>query len=507
MNTPDNLDKFEKGWSKLKVMLTSQPKSLELSKEDVLPRSSKAPKVSIEIKPLIIPKVSRAPKDANASRASNDTNTPKAVRALKDCSAPKAVRVAKDPNTPKAVRVPKDPNAPKATRAPKNPDAAKAGPVSAAKGSKSVTVAKGSNVSKVQGEVKVSTAVRVTKTAGSKQSTLVLPKNNKSSMSKIKHRILWTTLELVFLVGAAVAGIMVLLGYSARYFSGTSFLTSLLPFAVGILALIITTSGFLIVWWKLRKWLLSKVLFLPALIAFILAVVMGWFSMQDQFAVARGHFRTLLGGKQEAGRVTLAHQVYANYRRYDLEQMQKLLKRAEPFNSYIKDAAKAYKIDFNLLQGVAATESSFLPRDSADGGKGLFQITKVPNGVLEQVSKKLSEPSLSLQNPRHNAFVAAATFKYYLAQMNNDLFLGLLAYNIGPTNGGLRFIMQQYGATDFFTIQPYLQQLPRDYPIRVLTYSLAFRVWQKEGALLAYEEGKNAQHIQSIGIPGLLMDF
>jgi hypothetical protein len=83
----------------------------------------------------------------------------------------------------------------------------------------------------------------------------------------------------------------------------------------------------------------------------------------------------------------------------------------------------------------------------------------------------------------------------------------LLAYNIGPANGGLKFIMQQYGATDFVSIQPYLQLLPRDYPIRVLSYSLAFRIWQQEGKLLAYEEGKNAQHIQGIGIPGLLMDF
>jgi hypothetical protein len=159
------------------------------------------------------------------------------------------------------------------------------------------------------------------------------------------------------------------------------------------------------------------------------------------------------------------------------------------------------------LQGIAATESSFLPRDSADGGRGLFQITQVPKIVVEQAGKHLSEHKLSLRNPRHNAFIAAATLKYYLAEMNDDLFLGLLAYNIGPANGGLRFIMQQYGATDFVTIQPYLQQLPRDYPIRVLSYSLAFRLWQKEGKLLAYEEGKNALHIQRIGIPGLQVDF
>ena len=281
----------------------------------------------------------------------------------------------------------------------------------------------------------------------------------------------------------------------------------MLPFAVGILALIIATAGFLIGWWTLRKWLKSKYLFLPAILSVSLSLVIGWFSIQDQFALARGHFRTLLGGKQEAGRATLAHQVYAAYRRYDQEQLQKILKRAEIYNSAIIEAAEQFEIDPNLLQGVAATESSFLPRDSADGGKGLFQITQVPKEVIERAGKKLEEHQLSLQNPRHNAFLAAATLKYYLEQMNGDLFLGLLAYNIGPANGGLRFIMQQYGASDFFTIQPYLQQLPRDYPIRVLSYSLAFRLWQKDGVLLAYEEGKNAQHIQRIGIPGLLMDF
>jgi hypothetical protein len=104
---------------------------------------------------------------------------------------------------------------------------------------------------------------------------------------------------------------------------------------------------------------------------------------------------------------------------------------------------------------------------------------------------------------RHNAYIAAATLKHYLAEMNNDLFLGLLAYNIGPKNGGLKFIMEQYGATDFVTMQPYLQQLPRDYPIRVLSYSLAFRLWHREGRLLAYQDGDNAVRIQRIGIPGL----
>jgi hypothetical protein len=62
--------------------------------------------------------------------------------------------------------------------------------------------------------------------------------------------------------------------------------------------------------------------------------------------------------------------------------------------------------------------------------------------------------------------------------------------------------MRQYGATDFTTIQPYLLRLPRDYPIRVLSYALAFRIDRNKGRLLAYEEGKNAMLIQSLGIPG-----
>jgi hypothetical protein len=87
--------------------------------------------------------------------------------------------------------------------------------------------------------------------------------------------------------------------------------------------------------------------------------------------------------------------------------------------------------------------------------------------------------------------------------MHGDLFLGLLAYNIGPKNGGLRAIMEQYGARDFVTIQPYLHTLPRDYPVRVLASALAYRLWRREGQLLRYEEGDNARRIQRVGIPGL----
>lgn len=310
-------------------------------------------------------------------------------------------------------------------------------------------------------------------------------------------------LEMLGLAITAISAVMILLGYSASWFSGTRFFSSLLPFALGVLALIVAAAVLLIGWWKLRKWLQGRAAVLVPVLAISGALLIGWFVMQNRFAREFGHFRLLVGGKQEASRVTLAHQVYAAYRRYDTAQLLKMVNRAETYNPAIVEAAKVFDVDANLLQGIAATESSFLPRDSQDGGHGLFQITQVPKVVLEQAGKQLAVSKPSLLDSRHNAFIAAATLKYYLSEMHDDLFLGLLAYNIGPANGGLRFIMQQYGATDFVTIQPYLQQLPRDYPIRVLSHALAFRLWQKEGKLPVYEEGDNALRIQRIGIPGL----
>lgn len=338
-----------------------------------------------------------------------------------------------------------------------------------------------------------------TRTAPSKS-----PRQSKKMQPReLKRKLVLLSIEMLGLGITAVLTIMVLLGYFANLFSGTSFFGSLLPFAMVVLGMILAVVVLCIGWWKLRKWLQFHSELLTPLLSLSCALVIGWFVVHGQLALAYGNFRTLVGGKEEAGRTTLAHQVYAAYRRHGSAQLQKMINRSQQYQQAVKEAADVFDVDANLLLGIAATESSFIPRDSKDGGRGLFQITQVPQAAVIQAFKRLNTEKVMLENPRHNAFIAAATFKHYLAEMKGDLFLALLAYNIGPTNGGLRFIMQQYGATDFTTIQPYLQALPRDYPIRVLSYSLAFRLWQKDGQLLAYEEGNNALRIQRIGIPGL----
>lgn len=311
------------------------------------------------------------------------------------------------------------------------------------------------------------------------------------------------SIEVAALTGAALIMIIAALGRTAERFAGTGLMSSLLPFAAMVLGLALATAIGLKGWRLARARLLTLKPYLPAVAACLLAAWAGWFASRDAFYHQLTNFRTLVGGPAEAERTTIAHQVFAAYRRADLYQYQLMWDRARTFIPHIQDAAKVYGIDEDVLVGVGATESSFRPRDSKDGGRGLFQITAPPKSALAEARQHLDTSAVDLRDHRHNTFVAAATLSHYLEEMKGDLFLGLLAYNIGPRNGGLLSIMTQYHARDFVTIQPYLQHLPRDYPVRVLTAALAYRLWRTEGKLPKYEEGNNASHIQKVGIPGL----
>jgi Transglycosylase SLT domain len=315
--------------------------------------------------------------------------------------------------------------------------------------------------------------------------------------------VLLLVIEAVGMTGIGGLAVVVMLGLFAERFSGTDMVNNLLPFAGGVLAVILIAAGCCFLWNMLRRWLSRQSLLLPAMVVVAIGVTVAMLIPPQLLQRTFVSFRILVGGREEAARVTLAHQVYAAYRRHDIGQLRKMVNRAGPYEEAIEQAAVTFDLDTDLLKGLAATESSFLPRESGDGGQGLFQITRVPAAAVTAADKHFAQAERKVSESRYNAFVGAATLRHYLTEMKNDLFLGLLAYNIGPANGGLRFIMNQYGATDFITIQPYLMQLPRDYPIRVLSYALAFRLAQIEGELPPYEEGKNAVKIQRIGIPGM----
>jgi len=309
--------------------------------------------------------------------------------------------------------------------------------------------------------------------------------------------------ECAALLCAALVVMVFALGQLADRFSGDSIVSNLLPFVGAVLALSIAVGLFLWLWMRARVWLRRKLTVLPAATAIALAAAAVWAATRPGFYEEVSNLQTMIGGTAEAERQAIAHQVFAAYRRADLDEVEVILERARVYESTVHEAAAAFQVDPEVLIGVGATESSFAPRPSKDGGHGLFQITKIPSAVEKVVLQQLGVKKLDPWNQRHNAYLGAATLRRYLDQMGDDLFLGLLAYNIGPQNGGLKAIMTQYGAKDFVTIQPYLKNLPRDYPIRVLSAALAYRVWRTEGDLPRYEEGDNAKRIQRLGIPGL----
>jgi hypothetical protein len=308
-------------------------------------------------------------------------------------------------------------------------------------------------------------------------------------------------LEASALLGAALVAVIAVLGRLAPRFTGPGLWSHLLPFAAAVLGLGLAAALLLRGWLALRPRLAARGLVLP--VALGIAAAGGWLASRPAFHRDVASLRTWIGGPAEVHRVTVAHQVYAAYRKADLEGLRRILERARVYEATVHEAAAAFGGDAEVLMGVAAAESAFYPRDSADGGRGLFQITAPPASAVAEVRRKLGVEQLDPLNQRHNAYLAAATLRRYLDEMGGDFFLGLLAYNIGPRNGGLRSIMSQYGARDFVTIQPYLQNLPRDYPVRVLSAALAYRLWRLEGRLPRYEEGDNALRIQRVGVPGL----
>lgn len=317
------------------------------------------------------------------------------------------------------------------------------------------------------------------------------------------RRWLWLGCESLALGTAALVAAVASLGHGAGRFAGVGFFAHLLPFAAIAVGFGLGLALALRLWVAMRPRLVVASVLAPACVALVIAGGALWWATRPGFQLALLGLRTAVGGTEEAERMAIAHQVFAAYRRADRRALARMFERAKPFEAKVHEAADAFGLDPEVLMGVGAAESSFRPRTSEDGGRGLFQITAPPADAVATVRRRLGITLPDPDDPRQNAWLAAATLERYLAEMNGDLFLGLLAYNIGPKNGGLRSIMAQYGARDFVTIQPYLQLLPRDYPVRVLSAALAYRLWRADAELPAYEVGDNAVRIQRLGVPGL----
>ena len=184
--------------------------------------------------------------------------------------------------------------------------------------------------------------------------------------------------EILALTGIALVAVIAALGQAAERLSGVGLWSSLVPFAGVVLVLAVFLFLAFKLWLKIRPPLAARSAYLPVLVAALIAFGAGWFSAGLTFHRELANLRLLVGGVQEAERTTLSHQVYAAYRRADLAQLQSLVERAKPYEPVIREAASIYGVDAEVLMGVGAAESSFLPRDSRDGGRVCFRSPHRP---------------------------------------------------------------------------------------------------------------------------------
>lgn len=200
----------------------------------------------------------------------------------------------------------------------------------------------------------------------------------------------------------------------------------------------------------------------------------------------------------------IAHWAYAYYRK-NTANIALVIPKVKKYLPIIEEAAKEFGYDKEIAIGVAAAESGFKHGKVAKGGDtGLFQIKSIPEEVTVLVGDVLGHTP-DKHDVIDNIYLGVATLAYYRYFMGDDLLLGLVAYNMG-SGGDLAFILRKYGATSFPEVQPYLKdskkQSPRMYPIKVLSFALGYRVWQKFGKFPSYEKKNNARKIQALGIPG-----
>jgi soluble lytic murein transglycosylase-like protein len=103
----------------------------------------------------------------------------------------------------------------------------------------------------------------------------------------------------------------------------------------------------------------------------------------------------------------------------------------EPFGEIIREAAKRYSVDADLITSVIAAESNFDPKAvSRKDARGLMQL-------LPSTAARLGVKNIF--DPEENIDAGTRYLSQLLGLYKNDLALALAAYNAGPER------VQQYG--------------------------------------------------------------
>ena len=129
-------------------------------------------------------------------------------------------------------------------------------------------------------------------------------KKDKNS-APLALRILCLGIEITSLFFVAITSLVILIGYGAYYFSGTSLLYNLLPFAMGTLLVVSLAIGLFLGGRRMRPFLLNLHPYVPSCCAVALALGAILLLSQRDFSIPFDNFRLLVGGKEEARMIYL----------------------------------------------------------------------------------------------------------------------------------------------------------------------------------------------------------
>ena len=125
------------------------------------------------------------------------------------------------------------------------------------------------------------------------------------------------TLDAVALVAAALIAAIALLGELARAVAGRGIWLHVVPFTGAVLGLGIAAALLLRAWLIARARLAGYASRAPVILALVVAALALLVSRRPAFRREMYELQALVGGSAEAERTSVAHQVWAAYRRTD----------------------------------------------------------------------------------------------------------------------------------------------------------------------------------------------
>lgn len=207
----------------------------------------------------------------------------------------------------------------------------------------------------------------------------------------------------------------------------------------------------------------------------------------------------------ESSRASLKKMIYEEYDSFQRHDWDKVVSKIDSlYGNSIEYLSRQYQVEAPIIYGIMAIESRGNSNaKSYVGAKGLMQIYSIPSYFWDQARTNLGyskDKKLNVWNTWHNMHLGLVTLTLYTRGIddqefcsrkansllcqgkNNDLLMGMVAYNWGPKRRAY-----QYG-NHFMEMR---HKIPisgvRKYPIKAYAVALMKKVMDQHGQALPYE--------------------